>query len=615
MAAASDDDVPERETATDRDESSDGDTTAAAMAPAARPPPVSAGNSDEDDEDDRTVQQPVDPKVRGEGLDPPQPRVPAPAPPRPFPPAPPMRMTSKKATAVGLGSPVPVSRPASGYVPPPMPSPSPSPATAKTPSPPQATEADAEDGSITRTSPAPRMSLSGAPLPLTMPGVVQIREMDDADDEALDETEVRTLVGVPAADEPSASSSRAPAPAAGQPPSPSPSAHEADELDDSVTTQAPSAVKNARLPEDEPPTSRGDVARPTPAAGRRPGEDPAPYDLPKPADDPDAYDAEESITTRGPVMAGYEDDSVTAHAPVARPGPRAPAAPGLSPNLEDTGGETKPLPKRQQASPAEAAVDPSDSDDDEPDSVTAQAPGHLTNMLRVIATPSAAAIEDEEPPQNKTAVMLNAPVKPMNAPSSAGSLRAARPVIAGSSGQAGGARAAAIADLREPSSDSGLRVARAETQSGDHASLAMLMAPGPMMHQHDRGSGPLPSHGDINGHRDAGPIAFGSSEHAFHAHGMQPSLREIDFNPAGPKPRYGLLVGLVAVLSFAIPVILFLWLHQGADDDELPSRSASEVAPDLVGRGDPARGKATKPPPHPPPPHTPGGGRPFPRRR
>ncbi|MBN9166333.1 MAG: hypothetical protein BGO98_49545 [Myxococcales bacterium 68-20] len=600
MAAASDDDVPERETATDRDESSDGDTTAAAMAPAARPPSVAAsnGNSEDEDEDDRTVQQPVDPKVReAGGLDPPQSRIPAPAPPRPAPPAPPMRMTSKKATAVGLGSPLPVSRPASGYVPPPMPSPS------------HATEADAEDGSITRTSPAPRMSLSGAPLPLTMPGVVQIREMDDADDEALDETEVRTLVGAPPADEPSASSS--PAPAAGQPPSPS--AYEADELDDSVTTQAPSAVKNARLPEDEPPTSRVDVARPTPAAGRRPGEDRGPYELPKPSDDPDAYDAEESITTRGPVMAAYEDDSVTAQGPVTRPGPRAPASLGLPPALDDTGGETKPLPKRQQASPTEAALDPSGSDDEEPDSVTAQAPGHLTNMLRVIATPSEAAIEDDEPIQNKTAVMLNAPVKPMNAPSSAGSLRAARPVIAGASGQSGGARAAAIADLREPSSDSGLRVARAEAQSGDHASLAMLMAPGPMMHHHDRGSGPLPTHGDINGNRDVGPIAFGSSEQGFHAHGMQPSLREIDFNPAGPKPRYGLLVGLVAVLSFAIPIILFLWLHQGADDDEIPPRSTSEVAPDFVGRGDPARVKATKPPP--PPPHTSGGGRSFPRRR
>ena len=208
--------------------------------------------------------------------------------------------------------------------------------------------------------------------------------------------------------------------------------------------------------------------------------------------------------------------------------------------------------------------------------------------------------------------MLNAPVKPMNAPSSGGSLRAARPLIAGSAGQAGSARAAAIADLREPSSDSGLRVARAEAQSGDHASLAMLMAAGPMMHHHERGSGALPAHGDIHGNRDAGPVAFGNAEHAFHAHGGQPSLREIDFNPAGKKPRYGLLVGLVAVLSFAIPLILFLWLHQGADDDEMPPRSASEVAPDLVGRGDPTRVKATKPPP---PPHTSGGGKWLPRRR
>jgi hypothetical protein len=350
-----------------------------------------------------------------------------------------------------------------------------------------------------------------------------------------------------------------------------------------VTTQAPSAVKNARLPEEEEPsTSPVRLRRPIPAARRQPGEDVAPRAL----EDPDAYDAEESITTRGPAVPVYEDDSVTALAPVTRPAPRTPGdAPSPAPD-DGMDGTTRRVAKRESL----PSVAPADG---EVESITTRAPGHLTNMLRVIATPDDAL--DDEPPENKTAVMPNAPVKPAGGAPSTGAMRAARPIVSGSSGPAG-ARAAAIADFREPSSDSGLRVARAEPPSGDHASLSALM-PGSMVHHHDQAMGAPLGGGDVRG-RDASPAAFPIAEQGMGrgpARALHPSLREPDFGAPSKKPRYGLLVGLVAVLSFAIPLVLFLWLQQGAlDASDVTPRAASEVLPDLVARGDSTRSKTTK---------------------
>lgn len=640
MAATSDDDVPTGETATGHDESPDGDTTAAATAPATTVPSV----VDDDDEEDRTVQQPVDPKLRNaarnavssQGAS--SQRAPAPARPPPPAPAPPMRMTSKKPTAVGLGSPLPITRPAAGLAglpaaPPKAQAPSPAvspPADDEDSAETIQTEADADDGSITATAPAPRLGVKGASLPLTLPGSVQIRELPSVDDDdALDETEVRTVVSGLTNEEPAA-----PVPAAGRPSEPPP--NEADEPDDSVTTQAPSAVKNARLPEqdDEPKTSPparlSPPPKPIPAAGRRPGDDAPPFTVPSVASDEDAYDADESVTTRGPAVPEYEDDSVTAQAPVARAAaPHTPIALGVPPALDTlddgTDGTTKRVAKRAQVPAPGARGEADDADLEDAESITTQAPGHLTNMLRVIATPED-AIEGDDSAENKTAVMLGAPVKPVGA-SSAGALRAARPILTGSSGLPSGAHAAALADLREPSSDSGLRVARAEVPSGDHASLSALMS-GPVALQPDHVGGTPSAHSDLRSIRDASPAAFANTEQAFNASphpqgGPQSSLRELDFGASGKKPRYGLLVGLVAVLSFTIPLVLFLWLQQGmAADDALP-RTPSEVAPDLVGRGDSARPRATKggaPTPSTPPSQAPanGGGNRgpwFPRRR
>ncbi len=539
------------------------------------------------------------------------------------PPAPPVRMTSKKVTAVGLGSPLSVTRSAAEVAPasaaPPAPAPaSAAPSTAAAPQPTLATmtapattrgsavdddsaetietQADAEDGSITTTSPAPRLGMKGAPLPLTLPlplpATVQIRELpDDDEDEELDETEVRTLVGSLASE---VAAAIAPVPAAGRPSEPPPT--EADDPDDSVTTQAPSAVKNARLPEDEEPNTARPImrpsAKPTPAAGRRPGEDPAPFTLDSAPLGADAYDNDESVTTRGPAVPEYEDDSVTAQAPVARTSPVPHIARAVEPSLDDgTDGTTKRVAKRVPAPNAAGAGSSHDIEDAE--SITTQAPGHLTNMLRVIAT-AEDAIDSDDSAENKTAVMPGAPVKPTGAQST-GSLRAARPILSASAGPSMGARAAAVVDLREPGSDSGLRIAHPETQGGDHASVSALIS-GASLVSGDGISGALPVLGDHHrSARDASPAAFANTEQAFNANprGPQPSHREVEFG-AMKKPRYGLLVGLVAVLSFTIPLVLFLWLHQGMVEDDAPPRTASEVAPDLVGRGDPTRPRVTR---------------------
>ncbi len=534
-------------------------------------------------------------------------------------------------------------------------------------------EADAQDDSITATAPAPRVTPSQAastgvtvPLPpLSVPGAVKIRTLgvDDADD-PMDETEVRTLVTQPSEAVATAlANATKPLPAAGRPPpsagpptssSPSPTVAsaraedvgEADEPDDSVTTQAPSPL--SRIPtddepktsppmklspagvrpqaasttqeqaapdEDDEPKTSPPLAAPIPAAGRRPSD---PGDFYANSDD-----SEDSVTTRGPALnpEEYEDDSVTAQGPVTRaPTQQSPAllaALELPPSLEEgTEGTTKKVAKRNQIipktllSPAAPEELPADT---EKGSITAEAPGPLTNMLRVIATPgddsgSGAIVKDDDlEEENKTAVMLGAPVKPGAPAGSSRGLRAATQLSSGSGG-GGGARAAAIADLREPSSDSGLRVARAEEPSGDHASLDALF--GVNGAKHDSGVGPaLVDHGSANmKSRDGSPSPFANTEKAFPPMNMpgsashipvpgngaaaldaRASAHNLDFAATLKKPRYGLLVGFVAVLSITIPLVLFLWLKSAGEN--AMARTPSEVVSDPVPRGDPARAK------------------------
>jgi hypothetical protein len=160
--------------------------------------------------------------------------------------------------------------------------------------------------------------------------------------------------------------------------------------------------------------------------------------------------------------------------------------------------------------------------------VTAAAPGHLTNMLRVIASPSDAADdepEDDDAQQAHTKVMLNAPVKPPPHHS----------------------RRGGIPD--SPSSDSGLLVA-AQHHPGDLR--------GPMAS--DPGLGGSPS--DRIPRSPFGPAPM--------------PMREDD-----RKPPYALVVGVVAAISILIPVLLFIFLSQGGGDP--PPRVLSQPSPDPVG--------------------------------
>ena len=72
---------------------------------------------------------------------------------------------------------------------------------------------------------------------------------------------------------------------------------------------------------------------------------------------------------------------------------------------------------------------------------------------------------------------------------------------------------------------------------------------------------------------------------------MQPSLHDVNL---GKGPSYGLLVAIVAVISLAVPVILFVVLRHGSDSDPgaaaLPE-PASEIAKPGAARGKSPRGK------------------------
>ena len=59
---------------------------------------------------------------------------------------------------------------------------------------------------------------------------------------------------------------------------------------------------------------------------------------------------------------------------------------------------------------------------------------------------------------------------------------------------------------------------------------------------------------------------------------VQPSVHDVDL---GKGPRYGLLVAIVGVISIAVPVTLFYFLHHSASDGPAitgtPSEPASEI--------------------------------------
>jgi hypothetical protein len=287
-------------------------------------------------------------------------------------------------------------------------------------------------------------------------------------------------------------------------------------------------------------------------------------------------DEEDSVTARGLAVKGadYPDDSVTAQSPNAR-------SSGLP---EPIDGETEGTTKRVRK---DKKLDPNASEADEPDdSVTAAAPGHLTNMLRVIASPSDAddgeGTYDEDPMQAHTQVMLNAPVKPPE------HSRRGRPEPPPNS------EGALLAASRDPNA-----------LGGDRASLGALG-----VQRDPRHDGQL--RGAMGSDPNLGGMPVDRVSHA--AYAPMPMTSPEDEK----KPPYALLVGVVAAISILIPVLLFIVLSQSNDD--VPPRVTSQPSSDLVGLTG-SRPKAGKPgssttqaPPQQPTTRPNGGGGPINRR-
>jgi hypothetical protein len=432
-------------------------------------------------------------------------------------------------------------------------------------------EGDEDDGTITASAPA---ALGSSPLPLTTPGSVEIREMPAGDD-ALDETEVRTVVKqLPPEVEGAADATDAPAGAAVR--------SQADEPDDSVTRDAPLPI--GQLPEQRGGMSssvsaRPAIPKPVPAAGRRPDEIARLYESDERLSDRDLF-------AKPPPAAGRRSDEI------ARPYES-------EDRLPDRRGYPKPLPAAGQgpetiARPYESDERLSDRDtyesdesvttrglpvrDDynDDDSVTALAPPHRAATLGHL--PSLDEPADER--DNTTTAAAQPPVPPRVSPLYDGHDQNTTEIMTNAPASSGDE------PLGSPSvhqtSDSSLRIAPSAVRSGDHVNLGIMMSAGSAVHDvRDPAQNPLGVTGPFQVYADRP---------------LDPSLHDFHFSGPPRKPRYGLLVIAVGFVSFAIPLLLFLWLHQTRLDGPSP-RFASQVVPDTVGRRDPTRAKATKPTP------------------
>ena len=493
--------------------------------------------------------------------------------------------------------------------------------------------------SVTTMSPRPSVNLAG----MVIPGSVEIRTVDD--DELLDETEVRTLPGhvLPATlragpDGASQQPVISPRPAAGVPASVAAPPTPPEEDDDGVTAQAQSPrvgsspelaasigiLTTSRGPATEPqalkPPVGGDdkltdsveepLTRPGGIDGieellTRPGLG-VPMSVRPRLPSLDGYandEDDEGVTARGPAVEAADEDSVTTEAPaISRPmlaGIRASASSGPrgigEANLDDsTDGTTKKLKQKTRPSVDVARADAARADaspaDGEMGSITTQAPAPLTNILRVIASdPDPETAEDavaniadeEEAEENRTAVMANAPLKRIVAdvfgapsPSGSGAIPAIRPTgppltVPQNPGPDG-----AVAAQLALSSESGLR---ASHTSGERAIMGGREADA-------RVSGV----GRANPTGPHDPRPFAATEVAFvPPPAMQPSLHDVQL---GKGPRYGLLVGIVAVISFVVPVTLFVVLKGRSEDVATPA-VPSEVATEFQQHDSVPRGK------------------------
>lgn len=582
----------------DVEEDDSDDTTCAASGPPTSKSEPPAGH----EEEDRTIQQRVAPP-QAQPARKPAPPPPSVAPrktPTPPPVAPPPRTVALEVDPPAIGTdPIPSVAPstqpsaqqASG-----VPSSSPVSVAPETEASDLTDDAELED-SITATAPR----IDGSNNPMTVPGAVDIRTLDA--DEMLDETEVRTRPGhmplaIPATLRASPATQGvlpSPRPAAGRPPTialpTSPAdGYDNENDDDGVTTEGPAPRVGSSTDLGEPFLIASKASPETLAHPSIPRTQSSPA-LVDPGDEPPTRpgietaskgsyaneDDEEIVTTQVGGGGLYEEDSVTTQAPAVPLSLVEAALAGKSkPGIADTAliddGTTQRLKKAVlvDASPA----------DGEAESITTQAPGPLTNILRVIASGSSPDLEaatartapledDEEPPENRTAVMVNAPLKRIiDEIDSASRLPAIRPTGPNLTHPQQGSAAPRLA----PSSGSGLRVARPASGSNERNSGV------------GRAAASLASDASVSEQIDL--RAHAATELAFPP--MQPSLHDIGL---GKGPRYGLLVAVVAVISIIVPVTLFLALRR--DGEPIPPSTPSEPASEIQ-KHDPVRAKAER---------------------
>lgn len=144
-----------------------------------------------------------------------------------------------------------------------------------------------------------------------------------------------------------------------------------------------------------------------------------------------------------------------------------------------------------------------------------------------------------------------------------------------------GAGAKPTTTARTSLSGSGLGMAPAPRPPVDYASLSGLV-------DGSRGQAPPPERYPSGASFTSGRPAGGTSSHPPGPYA--PPLQPPPGTDGAKKPRYALLVALVAFVSFAVPVALFLWRSGGAPT---AAREASVVEDNHVDRGDPTRAKKT----------------------
>jgi hypothetical protein len=400
-------------------------------------------------------------------------------------------------------------------------------------------------------------ALSARGIPIALPGSVEIRtlEQDDEEDPA---TEVR-------ARPPDVPREAAPRPAAGAPPPASALPRPNADLDEDAELERGGTTERLAPSFGPPPKLGGGV----PAAGTPPTRA-APLDAYAYANDEDDDDDDENTKRQ---LGTYVDDSVTTQAPAV---PLELIEAALNGADADTSATLKKVSSVASPEPRKGrAHAPSAPNDGDAESVTSRAPPELTNILRVIASgsmpdiPRSPAYEEDEAPETRTEVMDSAPLQRIIAEVSGPSQ--VPPMRPGAPPYATGPRAA-VAPQLERSSESGMRLASA---GGERASLGALGI-GPA---DPRGSGSI----RIAGGGSIDPRAYGGDGRL-----SQPS-EQVD--ELGRSPRYGLLVAVVGLVSLIVPITLFVVLRR--DPETIAPAVAAEPASEIETH-DPARAKGVR---------------------